>query len=98
MDTKLIISPQQIRGSQPYVFHKSNMTNPKPLNHYLLNEDVAKVLRLIYEDSSKEELMNDEDIMQNFYGSAEVGSEYLGVVDDETWENLVEEMDDEWDF
>ena len=71
------------------------MTNPKPLNHYLLNEDVAKILCLIYKDSSKEELMNDEEIMQNFYGSAKVGSEHLGGVDDETWENLVEEMDDE---
>lgn len=85
----------QIRGSQPYVFHKSNVANSKHLSHYLLNEDAAKVLRLIYGDSSKEDLMNDDDIMQDFYGSAKDGNAYLASLDDETWENFVEEFDNE---
>lgn len=71
------------------------MANPKHLSHYLLNEDAAKVLRLIYADSSKDDLMADDDIMQDFYGSAKDGSAYLAGLDDETWENFAEEFDDD---
>jgi len=42
----------------------------KPLNHYLKDEDVAKVLRVIYSDSTKEALMADEGIMTAFYGKS----------------------------
>lgn len=39
--------------------------------------------------------MNDDDIMQDFYGSAKDGNAYLASLDDETWENFVEEFDNE---
>jgi hypothetical protein len=35
----------EIRGSQPYAFHKAITAIPKPLSYYLLNEVVAKVMR-----------------------------------------------------
>jgi hypothetical protein len=79
------------RGSQPYAFfHKAITANPKPLNYYLLNEDVAKVMHLIYEGTAKEILVEDDGILSDFFGSAEKGRLFLTGMTDEAWDNLVD--------
>ena len=85
----------EIRGSQPYTFHKAITANPKPLNYYLLDEDVAKIMRMIYEGTAKELLMEDNDILGDFFGSAEKGKHFLAGMADEAWENLVDIDTDE---
>jgi hypothetical protein len=76
----------EIRGSQPYAFHKATTANPKPLNYYLLNEDVVKVMRLIYDGTAKEILMEDDGILSD----SEKGRLFLTGMTDEAWDNLVD--------
>jgi hypothetical protein len=85
----------EIRGNQPYAFHKAITTNAKPLNYYLLNEDVAKVMRLIYDGTAKESLMEDDGILSDFFGSAENGRAFLTGMTEEAWDNLVDTESEE---
>jgi hypothetical protein len=82
-----------------YVFRQCFSNDPKPLNHHLLDLDVAKILRHLVscnEDeeeygSTKEEVMEDDELMMCFYGDPEYGRDYLGKMEDDDWENLLAE-------
>lgn len=60
----------------------------KPLNDYLLDYDVIVLLRMIYSTATKEELMEDEEIMKNFFGSAENGRSVLSGVSAFKWDGI----------
>jgi hypothetical protein len=79
----------EIRGSQPYTFHKATTANPKPLNYYLLDEDVVKIMRMVYEGTDKGLLMEDDGILGDFFGSTEQGRAFLAGMADEAWDNLI---------
>lgn len=46
-----------------YAFRSAFSDDPKPMNHFLLDEDCAKILATLYVDYSKDDLMEDEEIM-----------------------------------
>lgn len=61
---------------------------PVPLNKYLLDDDCTYVLKRCYCNSSKNELMQDDEIMKNFFGSAKKGKEVLGEMSEGEWNNM----------
>lgn len=61
-----------------------NTTARKPLNQWIRNSDCVKILASCYDDS-REELMEDEDLMQSYFGDAETGKEILEGIDDKEW-------------
>lgn len=77
-----------MKGSQPYVFHKVVKDDTKPLNYYIMDNDAAKCLRCIYADSTKEDLMAAEYVMNDFFGTSAYGNFVLGNLSDEEWEKM----------
>ena len=80
----------KIKGNLPYTFRKVIDGDIKPLNHYLLDADVAKCLKKIYKTSTKKDLMESEEIMEDFFGTLEWGQFFLTSLTDEQWDQLNE--------
>ncbi len=82
-------------GHDKYVYRHCDSTDPKPLNHYLLDMDVTKILRRLVDGDdlhnsvTKDELMLQDELMQAFYGDSEYGRVYLENMDDDTWDEVV---------
>lgn len=50
----------------------------KPLSHFLLDENVAEVVKYVFENGNeKDAVMNQDDLLKSFFGSAEKGREML---------------------
>ena len=80
----------QIKGNPKYN-HRKYVTQVQPLNYYLLNHEVVEALKTIYSESTKDELMQPESIMEDFFGTVEEGRAVLTRMDEEQWEALGEE-------
>lgn len=82
---------------EKYTFNKC-FRDPQALNHYLLDLDVAKVLKSLVchqgsEYTSKEDVIQDEEVMDAFFGTSEVGRAYLEDMEDEDWDFLLDGAD-----
>ena len=73
------------------MFRSAFTVDPQPLNYHVLDDDVIKVMRLLYSEYTKEELMADEFLMGVFFGDAKTGSKIVGDMDDDDWEDALEE-------
>eukprot|EP00984_Skeletonema_dohrnii_P034609 scaffold33607_cov84-Skeletonema_dohrnii-CCMP3373.AAC.3 len=91
--SKFTRNKEVMDSPEKYNYRQCYSNDPKPLNYYLLDLDVAKILHsLVYESgeyASKEEMFLDEEVMTAFYGSPEFGKEYLEDLTDEDWDNLL---------
>ena len=93
--TKFTRNKDVMESPERYTFNKCYRENPHALNHYLLDLDVAKVLKSLVchkggEYASKEDVMQDSEVMESFFGSSEVGSAYLEDMEDEDWDFLLD--------
>lgn len=91
--TKFTRNKDVMGSPEKYSFKKCFATDPQPLNHYLLDLDVAKVLKSLFchEDSeykSKQDVLEDNELMEAFFGSTEVGREFLEDMEEEDWDFL----------
>ena len=77
--------------SDDFKFRSAFTVDPQPLNYHVLDDDVIKVMRLLYSEYTKEELMADEFLMGVFFGDAKTGSKIVGDMDDDDWEDALEE-------
>lgn len=78
----------QLKGI-PFVFRSVyNEDNPCALNAYLLDEDCVHLMKHCYKPCTKEDLYNSDDIMINFFGSAEYGKDVLSKVTEEHWTSM----------
>jgi len=80
----------QMKDGDVYTFNAALTKDPKPLNHYMLDEDTAKVLKTLYAEYTKGELMEDEDIMTTFFGGVGAGKDVLDSMDEDEWEDLLD--------
>lgn len=60
----------------------------QPLNYYLLDWDCVVLLRNIYSETTKEDLMDNEEIMNQFFGSIDGGEAVLSNVSQMKWESI----------
>lgn len=74
---------------EPYDFRSAFTSDPKPLNYHLLDIDCARVLRSLYENYTREELAEDEDLMNGYFGGAEDGKNFLESLDEDEFEDLL---------
>ena len=74
-------------------------TNLKSLSYHLLDMDCAAILAKLYAMYSKDELSNDAELMESFFGSAANGKDYLDSYDEDEWNELndTEDVEDEED-
>lgn len=96
--TKFLKNKYPSDSAEKFTYRHCFSDDPKSLNYHLLDLDVAKILRHIVrhnEDAydftvgtSKQELMEDEDLMTAFFKDYKYGKEYLAQMDDMDWENL----------
>ncbi len=64
---------------------------PKSLNYYLMGKDCVAMLKRVYggdDGSTKQDLMENGDLLTNFFGCEEKGKEVLEAVDNYTWDML----------
>lgn len=64
----------------------SSSTPPLSLNNYLLDRDCIMYLKKIYFGVSKEEIMQDDETLAEFFGSPKEGKRVLSGVSDAEWE------------
>ena len=93
--TKFTRNKNVMENPEKYKFNKYFDANPQSLNHYLLDLDVAKVLKALvcHQDSeyvSKEDLLLDDEVMEAFFGSSETGRAYLEDMEEEDWEYILD--------
>lgn len=75
--------------SQTFKFEGANESEAKlPVNAYMLDWDTVVLLRKIYSDSTKEELMHDEEVMEMFFGSVASGRAILKQVSPLKWNSI----------
>lgn len=53
-----------------------------------MNEDCAYILKKCYQDNTKKELMENEEVMRNFFGSAQEGKKTLESLGENVWESM----------
>ncbi|KAL7442751.1 hypothetical protein ACHAXM_008803 [Skeletonema potamos] len=91
--TKFTRNKDVMDSPEKYCYRQCFRDDPKALNHYLLDLDAAKILKnLVYESggyASKEELLEDKEIMTAFFGTSEFGVRYLEAMEEEEWDNLL---------
>ena len=76
-------------------FELNMLTGPEkkemnPVNYFLLDDDVLTLLRIVYSEATKEDLMADDDVMMQFFGSATYGRKFLGSLNELKWELVLD--------
>lgn len=90
--TKFTKSTDLMDSPEKYTYRQCFGSNPEALNHYLLDLDVAKVLKALSGYKSKEDfLMEEDEVLASFYGTSEYGREFIESLEDENWDNLLKE-------
>ena len=83
-----------IRGTPKYTLQK-HVAEDKPLNYFLLDQDALDILKMIYSDSTRRELMDCKSVMEDFFGSVNLGKTVMDRLSDDEWKELNQEDDDE---
>lgn len=65
-----------------------NGKGTEPLNKYLLDDDCVYILKRCYSSSTKEEILQDEETVANFFGSAEKGQQLLSALSQTQWDAM----------
>ena len=79
---------------EKYSYRQCYSNDPKALNCYLLDLDVAKILKSLGGFTSKEAVIQDEKVLSAFYGTSEFGKLYLEAMEEEDWDNLLNVNDE----
>lgn len=97
--SKFTRNKRVMENPEKYTFNKCfREDKPHALNRYLLDMDVAKVLKTLLchegsEYATKEDLMQDSEVMETFFGTPEEGTAYLENMEDEDWDFLLDGAD-----
>ena len=71
-----------------FLFRRVVTGSSQPLNKYLLDRDVMRLVKRSYSDSSIKDIVEDSDILECFFGSAKTGKQALQDVTEEEWEEM----------
>jgi hypothetical protein len=74
-----------------YQFRTAFTDDPKPLNFHLMDFACAKALRALYDELTKEEMMEDEGLMEAYFGTVEKGRSFLEAIEEDDWDDLLKE-------
>ena len=71
----------------PYVFRNAT-ENAGPLNKFIMNKDVVVILKRLFEGYTRDELLEDTEWMEAFFGSEEASHSVLNGMADDQWDNI----------
>ena len=72
----------------PFLFRRVVTGSSHPLNKYLLERDVMRLVKRSYSDSSIEDVVEDSDLLERFFGSAKAGKQVLQDVTEDEWKEM----------
>ena len=72
----------------PFLLRRVVTDSPHPLNKYLLDRDVMRLVKRSYSDSSIKEVIEDSDTLERFFGSAKAGKQVLQDVTEDEWKEM----------
>ena len=75
--------------TERYTLRTVHSLNVKPLNHYLLDDACMLIFKKMYADTSVDDMLNQEEILVNFFCSADNGKKTLTKYDEDDWEDLL---------
>jgi hypothetical protein len=78
---------------EKYTYRQCFSNEPQPLNHYLLDLDIVKLVKSLNWYDSKEEMIEDKEGLATLYGTPETGKKYVEEVSEEDWEDLLDDTD-----
>ncbi|KAL7549323.1 hypothetical protein ACHAWF_017111 [Thalassiosira exigua] len=79
-------------GPTEYFYLRDATTNPpQPVNHFFIDSDTVKILKHVYNDHdiTKNDILEDEEVLSEFFGSVEEGQRIIGEVTDEEWRDML---------
>ena len=71
----------------PYVFQNA-VENAGPLNELLMDKDTVVILKRLFDGCTKDELLNDAEWMEAFFGSEEKADSVLNGMFREQWDDI----------
>ena len=74
-----------------FVLRNTSSIDPKTLNYYIIDDAAVKSLLCLYHQYSKEEIMEDEEVMATFFDDVANGQSLIAAIDDEDWEDMLED-------
>ena len=72
----------------PFLFRRVVTGSSQPLNKYLLDRDVMRLVKRSYSDSSIKDVVEDSNILERFFGSAKAGKQALKDVTEDEWKEM----------
>jgi len=78
----------QYRYPPNHYYHSVEDEN-LPWNNYLQNKSVCHFLRLYYPQATRQDIMEDDDVLIRFFGTIERGHQVLNSMKEDVWINLV---------
>ena len=69
------------------------MGNDVAVNYLTMDVDVPRLLFKLYsKDNTKEEISSDAEIMKNYFGSEEIGTQVMKRLSDKEWFDLADSI------
>ena len=72
----------------PFLFRRVVTGSYQPLNKYLLDRDVMRLVKRSSSDSSIKEVIEASDILERFFRSAKAGKQALQDVTEDEWKEM----------
>ena len=72
----------------PFEFRRAFDENPKALNHYIFDDLVLKLFKRSCGDATLEDVLKEEEMLCNFFGTAEHGKGVLKDIVAEEWDAM----------
>ena len=87
--TKFVKESRDYDTKIPFLFRQvAASETPHALGHYLFPKDVVGLLKRSYSDSDKDDIAEDGDILESFFGSAEEGKKIIASVAPSEWDAM----------
>jgi hypothetical protein len=66
------------RNKVSFAFHRDvSEAQPSPLSRYVVDDDVVQVVKLMYAQHEKEDILDNDDLLKSFFGDADRGRSLL---------------------
>ena len=72
----------------PFVFQRAHTSDAKPLNHFIMDDVVMRLLKRGNPNASLKEILEDETELENYFGTADYGTKVLDTITEDNWDNM----------
>ena len=76
-------------NADSYIFRSVISNDIQPLSFYLLDEDVLMLMNQIHGEKPLNEVLENEEILEQFWGSVDNAKEVMAHVDEDEWADMM---------